>query len=99
MTHAGHELVHNPEQTDVDLSKEDDDESMHSKDSGSSITSGGEEDKANAPDPSTPQMKAAHPQAGMSMLPKTTEAIGFGSDTSSRTESTDNDELSQAGPN
>jgi hypothetical protein len=49
MTHAGHELVHSPEQARVDLSKEDDDDSMNSKDSGSSprYTSGGEEDKAN----------------------------------------------------
>jgi hypothetical protein len=64
MTYASHELVHNPEQADVDLSKEEDDESMNSKDSGSSIryTSGGEEDKANTPVPSSPQMEAAHPR-------------------------------------
>jgi hypothetical protein len=38
MTHAGHELVHNPEQANIDLSKEDDDESINSQDSGSSIS-------------------------------------------------------------
>ncbi len=50
----------NTEQADVDLSKEDDDESMTSNDSGSSIlyTSGGEENKANIPVLSTPQMEA-----------------------------------------
>ncbi len=85
------------EQTDVDLSKEDDDESMNSKDSGSSprYTSGGEEDKANTP-VSTPQMEATRSQSGMSMPSKITD---FGYDTSPRTESGDNDELSQAGPN
>jgi hypothetical protein len=89
MTYAGHELIHNPEQADVDLSKEDDDESMTSKDSGSSIlyTSGSEEDKANTPVSSTPQMEATHSHSGMSMPPKTTEAADFGSDTSPRTKS------------
>jgi hypothetical protein len=83
------------------LSKEDDDESMNSKDSGSSIlyTSGGEEDKVNIPVPSAPQMEATHSQVGMSMPPKPTEAAVFGSDTSPRIESGDNDELIQAGPN
>jgi hypothetical protein len=95
------ELVHNPEQARVDLSKEDDDESMNSNDSGSSprYPSGGEEDKANTPVPSSPQTKAAQSQMGTSMPSETTEAAGFGSDTSPRKESGDNDELSRAGPN
>ena len=72
-----------------------------SVDSGSSpqYTSGGEENKANTPVPSTPQMEATRSQAGVSMPLKITEAAGFGSDTSPRTESGDKDELSQAGPN
>jgi hypothetical protein len=91
----------NLEQVVVDMSKHNDAESTDSKDSGSSIlyTSGGEEDKANTPVPSAPQMEATHSQVGMSMPPRTTEAADFGSDTSPRTESGDNDELSQAGPN
>jgi hypothetical protein len=101
MMHAGHELVHNSEQAEVDVSKEDDDESMNSKDFGSChrYTSGGEEDKANTPVPSSPQMKVTRSQKGTSMSSETTEAAGFGSDTSPRTESSDNDELSRAGPN
>jgi hypothetical protein len=89
------------EQVNVDLSKEDDAQSTGSVDSGSSpqYTSGGEENKANTPVPSTPQMEATRSQAGVSMPLKITEAAGFGSDTSPRTESGDKDELSQAGPN
>jgi hypothetical protein len=94
----------NSEQARVDLTKEegeDDEESMNSKDSGSSpdYTSGGEEDKANTLIPSSTQKKATRSQMGTSMLSETTEAAGFGSDTSPRTESGDNDELSRAGPN
>ncbi len=83
------------------MSKDDNPESPDPKDSGSSprYTNGGEEDKANTPVPSTPQMEATQSQLETSMPPKTTEAAGFGSDTSPRTESGDNDELSQAGPN
>ena len=83
------------------MTQEDDDESTDSKDSGSSprYTSGGEEDQANTPVSSTPQMKATRSQTGTSMPPKNTEAAGFGSDTSPRTESGDNDELSRAEPN
>jgi hypothetical protein len=88
------------EQADFDLSKEDDDESMNSKDSGSSprYTSGGEEDKANTPVPSTPQMEATRSQEGTSMPPKTTEASAL-TPRHAQTESCDNDELSRAGPN
>jgi hypothetical protein len=94
----------NSEQARVDLSKEegeDDEESMNSKDSGSSphYTSGGEEDKANTPVPSSTQKKATRSQLGTSIPSETTEAAGFSSDTSPRTESGDNDELSRAGPN
>ncbi len=101
MSHAGHVFDHIPEQTEVDMTKEDDAESMDSKDSGSSsrYTSGGEEDKANTPVSSAPQMKATRSQTGTSLPSETTEAAGFGSDTSPRTESGDNDELGRAGPN
>ena len=91
----------NTEQEEVDMTQEDDDESADSKDSGSSphYTSGGDEEKANTPVPSAPQMEATRSQVGTSTPPETTEAAGFGSDTSPRTESGDNDELSRAGPN
>ena len=91
----------NNEQEEVDMTREDGEESEDSKDSGSSLiyTSGGEEDKANTPVPSAPQMKASRSQKGTSMPSETTEAAGFGSDTSSRKEAGDNDELGQAGPN
>jgi hypothetical protein len=102
MSHAGHVFDHNPEQTEVDMTKEDDAESMDSKDSGSSphYTSGGEEDKdkAKTPVPSSPQTEATRSQAETSMPLKNTEAAGFGSETSPRTESGDNDELGRAGP-
>jgi hypothetical protein len=100
-THAGRELVHNSEQAQVDLLKEEDGESTDFDDSGSSpiYTSGGEEDKANTHVPSAPQKEATRSQVGTSTPLETTEAAGFGSDTSPRTESGDNDELSRAGPN
>ncbi len=83
------------------MTLEDGEESADTKDSGSSphYPSGGEEDKANTPVPSAPQMKATRSQMGTSMPSETTEAAGFGSDTSSRKEAGDNDELGQAGTN
>jgi hypothetical protein len=91
----------NTEQEEVDMTQEDDDESADAKDSGLSphYTSGGEEDQANTPVPSAPQMKATRSQVGTSTPLESTEAAGFGSDTSSRKEASDNDELGQAGPN
>ncbi len=67
--------------------KEEDDESADSEDLGSSpiYTSGGEEDKANTYVPSSTQMKATRSQEGTSAPSETTEAAGFGSDTSPRT--------------
>ena len=92
------------EQARVDLTKEegeDDGESTDSQDAGSSpiYTSGGEEDKANTHVPSAPQKEATRSQMGTSTPPKSTEAAGFGSDTSSREGAGDNDELGRAGPN
>ncbi len=94
----------NSERARVDLTKEegeDDEEFMNSQDPGSSphYTSGGEEDKANTPVPSSTQMKATRSQVGTSTPSETTEAAGFGSDTSPRKESGKNEELSRAGPN
>ncbi len=90
-----------PEQTEVDMTKEDDAESTDTKDSRSSphYTSGGDEDQANTPVPSAPQTEATRSQVGTSTPPETTEAAGFGSDTSSCIELGDNDELGRAGPN
>jgi hypothetical protein len=101
MTRASREFVHNSKQAQVDLLKEEDGESTDFDDSGSSpiYTSGGEEDKANTHVSSAPQKKAARSQVGTSTPLETTEAAGFGSDTSPRTESGDNDELSRTGPN
>ena len=92
------------EQARVDPAKEegeDDGESTDLEDSGSSpiYTSGGEEDKANTHVPSAPQQEATRFQIGTSTPLETTEAAGFGSDTSSRKEAGDNDELSRAGAN
>lgn len=92
------------EQVRVDLAKEegeDDGESAYLEDSGSSpiYTSGGEEDKANTHVPSAPQQEATRSQMGTSTPLETTEAAGFGSDTSSRKEADDNDELGQAEAN
>ena len=99
-----HVLAPKSEQTRVDLTKEegeDDGESTDSKDSGSSLiyTTGGEEDKANTHVPSAPQQEATRSQMGTSTPLETTEAAGFGSDTSSRKEADDNDELGQAEAN
>ena len=99
-----HVSAPNSERARVDLTKEegeDDGESTNSQDSGSSpnYNSGGEEDKANTHVPSSPQMEATRSKVRTSTPLETTEAAGFGSDTSPRTESGDNDELSRAGPN
>jgi hypothetical protein len=93
--------AHNTGQAEVDMTQEDDDESTDTKDSGSSphYTSGGDEEKANTPVPSAPQTKATRSQVGTLTPLETTEAAGFGSDTSPRKESGDNDELGRTGTN
>jgi hypothetical protein len=80
-------------QAEVDMTQEDDEDSMDSKDSGSSphYTNGSEEDQANTPVPSSTQMKATRSHPGTSTPSEITEAAGFGSDTSPRKESGDND--------
>jgi hypothetical protein len=89
------------EQARVDLTNEEDGETTDDQDAGSSpiYTSGGEEDKANTRVPSAPQQEATRSQMGTSTPLETTEAAGFGSDTSSRKEADDNDELDQAEAN
>ena len=89
------------EQVRVDLASEEDGETTDDQDAGSSpiYTSGGEEDKANTRVPSAPQKEATRSQMGPSTPSKNTEAAGFGSDTSSRKEADDNDELGQAEAN
>jgi hypothetical protein len=89
------------EQARVDPTTEEGEESTDSQDTGSSpiYNSGGEEDKANTHVPSAPQREATRSQMGTSTPLETTEAAGFGSDTSLRKEADDNDELGQAGPN
>jgi hypothetical protein len=89
------------EQARVDLTNEEDGETTDDQDEGSSpiYTSGGEEDKANTRVPSAPQQEATRSQMGTSTPSKNTEAAGFGSDTSSRKEAGDNDELDQAEAN
>jgi hypothetical protein len=89
------------EQARVDLTNEEDGETTDDQDTGSSPihTSGGEEDKANTRVPSVPQQEATRSQMGTSTPLETTEAAGFGSDTSSRKEADDNDELGQAEAN
>jgi hypothetical protein len=90
------------EQVQGDLASEEDGETTDDQDAGSSpiiYTSGGEEDKANTRVPSAPQKEATRSQRGTSTPSKNTEAAGFGSDTSSRKEADDNDELGQAEAN
>jgi hypothetical protein len=89
------------EQARVDLTNEEDGQTTDDQDAGSSpiYTSGGEEDKANTRVPSAPQQEATRSQMGTSTPLETTEAAGFGSDTSSRKEADDNDELGQAEAN
>ena len=64
----------NNEQEEDDMALEDGEESTDTKDSGSSphYTSGGEEDKANTPVPSAPQMKALRSQKG-TLMPSVSE--------------------------
>jgi hypothetical protein len=89
------------EQARVDLTNEEDGETTDDQDEGSSpvYTSGGKGGKANTRIPSAPQKEATRSQMGTSTPSENTEAAGFGSDTSSRKEADDNDELGQAETN
>ncbi len=86
-----------PGQT-VDMSQDDDEGAVGSDDEGSESHQNRDDEgeQANTLVPSTPQQERPQPSTKGSMLPKTPEAAGFGSDTSPRNETGDNDELSRA---
>ncbi len=71
---------------------------MGSNDEGSEShpNRGSEGEQANTHVPSTPQQEIRQCSAGASMSLENSEAAGFGSDTSPRNETGDNDELSRA---
>ncbi len=83
----------------VDMSQSDDEGALGSDDEGSEshYNRDGEGEQANTHVPSTPQQERHQPSTKGSMPPKKSEAAGFGSATSPRNETGDNDELSQAG--
>jgi hypothetical protein len=82
----------------VDMSQNDEEDPMDPDDEGSGVhfNSDGEGDQANTHVPSTPQQERHQLSTETSMPPKNPEAAGFGSDTSLRNETGDNDELSRA---
>ncbi len=86
-----------PGQT-VDMSQDIDEGTLDSDDEGSEFhhNRDGEGEQANTHVPSTPQQEKPQPSTKGSMLPKNSGAAGFGSDTSPRNETGDNDELSRA---
>jgi hypothetical protein len=86
-----------PGQT-VDMSQDNDEGALDSDDEGSKFhhNRDGEGEQANTHVPSTPQQERPQPPTKGSILPKNSEAAGFGSDTSPRNETGDNEELSQA---
>ena len=86
-----------PGQT-VDMSQSDDEGAVGSDDEGSEFhyNRDGEGEQANTHVLSTPQKERHQPLTEGSMPSKNSEAAGFGSDTSPRNETGDNDELSRA---
>jgi hypothetical protein len=80
------------------MSQSDDEGAVGSDDEGSEshLNRDGEGEQANTHVPSTPQQERHPLSTEMSMPPKNSEAAGFGSDTSPRNETGDNDELSRA---
>jgi len=98
-----------PPRTPRDLGQEpskfeddpEDDVDMSNDDAGSDFDHNhdGEEDEANTSVSFTTQQQARHLQEETTTTSDNTEAAGFGSDTSPRTESGDYDELSQAEAN
>jgi hypothetical protein len=93
-----HDVNVPPRDEVVDMSKNDDEEAVDSDDEGSEfhLNRDGEGDQANTHVPSTPQQEKHQLSTEPSMLPRNSEAAGFGSDTSPRNETGDNDELSRA---
>jgi hypothetical protein len=82
----------------VDMSQDDDEGALDSDDEGSEFhhIRDGEGEQANIHVPSTSQQERPQPPTRGSSLPKNSEAAGFGSDTSPRNETGDNEELSRA---
>ncbi len=80
------------------MSQNDDERALGSDDEGSEsqYNRDGEGEQANIHVPSTPQQERHQPSTKVSMPPKIFEAAGFGSDTSPRNETGNNDELSRA---
>ncbi len=80
------------------MSQDDDEGALGSDDEGSEShhNRDGEGEQADTHVPSTPQQERPQSSTKGSMLPKNSEAAGFGSDTSPRNETGDNDELSRA---
>jgi hypothetical protein len=83
----------------VDMSQSDDEGAVGSDDEGSEshLNRDGEGKLADTHVPSTPQQERLQLSTERSMPPRNSEAVGFGSDTSPRNETGDNDELSRAG--
>jgi hypothetical protein len=82
----------------IDMSRINDEEAVGSDDEGSEshLNRDGEGEQANTHVPSTPQQERRQRSTETPMPPKNSEVAGFGSDTSPRNETGDNDELSQA---
>ena len=80
------------------MSQDDDEGTLGSDDEGSETHQNrdGDGEQANTLVPSTPQQEMPQLSTKGSMLPKNPEAAGFGSDTSPRNETGNNDELSRA---
>jgi hypothetical protein len=86
-----------PERT-VDMTHDDEEGAVGTDDEGSEshLNRDGEGEKANTHVPSTPQQEMRQRSTEASMPLENSEAAGFGSDTSPRNETGDNDELSRA---
>jgi hypothetical protein len=82
----------------VDMSQDDDEGALDSDEEGSEFyhNRDDEGDQANTHIPSISQQERPQPPMRGSSLPKISEAAGFGSDTSPRNETGDNEELSRA---
>jgi hypothetical protein len=80
----------------VDMSQDDDEGTLGSDDEGSETHQDrdGEGEQANTLVPSTPQQEMPQPSTKGSTRPKNSEAAGFGSDTSPRNETGDNEDRS-----
>ncbi len=87
-----------PQEQTVDMTVEDEEGAENSNNEGSEshLNRDGEGEQANTHVPSTPQQETQRFSAGAAMPLEDSEAAGFGSDTTPRTETGDNVELSRA---